>query len=91
MAYRLFLNVRITSAQDYSLNADDVAEVAGLDIEDGPPKPGPFVAYELEPPSPPKLKHKGIVTMDITEQFIGAAQSMSTLKCVCSRHVLILL
>jgi hypothetical protein len=62
--------------------ADGVAEVAGLDIEDGPPKPGPFAAYELEPPPAPKLKHKGIVTTDITEQFIGAAQSISALKCV---------
>jgi N-alpha-acetyltransferase 35, NatC auxiliary subunit len=63
-------------------------EVAGLDIHDGPPKAGPFAAYELEPPPPPNLNNKGIVTMDITEQFTDAARSVSSRVYQC-RHVLI--
>lgn len=64
-------------------SADNLSEVAGLDIQDGPPKPGPFAAYEMEPPPPPKLSNRGIVTMDITEQFTNAAQSRYSLDMSC--------
>jgi hypothetical protein len=63
-------------------NIDRLVELAGLDIDDASPKPQPFLAYELEPPSPPKLQSKGIISMDITETFTNAARGASSLKDV---------
>ncbi|PSS22902.1 hypothetical protein M430DRAFT_33575 [Amorphotheca resinae ATCC 22711] len=51
-------------------------QVAGLGIDDGPNKPSAFGAYEQEPPSAPKLQSKGVIAMDITEQFTNAAQKL---------------
>ena len=77
MACQLLLNVRLTPSPKLFTTADNLPEIGGLDIHDGPPKPGPFAAYELEPPPPPKLNNKNIITVDITEQFTNAAQSTS--------------
>lgn len=33
-------------------------------------------AFGEEPPPPPKLDERGVVAMDITEQFVTAAKSM---------------
>ena len=52
-------------------------DVANLALDDGPRIPGPFAAYDSEPPPPPKLKSRGVVAMDITEQFTNAAQRRS--------------
>jgi hypothetical protein len=81
MAYQLLLNVRLTPFPNRSTNAYNLPEVGGLDIHDGPPKPGPFAAYELEPPPPPRLNNKNMIITDITEQFTNAAQSTSSLSC----------
>lgn len=48
--------------------------VGGLDIDDVPQNP--FSAYDEEPPPAPKLQSKGIIAMDITQQFISAAKRM---------------
>jgi hypothetical protein len=59
------------------VQADSIAEVADLDIDDGPRNPLAFAGYESEPPPAPKLKGRGVVAMDITEQFADAAASAS--------------
>lgn len=46
--------------------------VANLDINDG--SRDPFSAYNPEPPPAPKLTSQGVIAIDITEQFIHAAQ-----------------
>lgn len=61
-------------------------QVGGLNINDGPPKPGPFVAYELEPPPPPKINNKNLITMDVTEQFTSAAQKLELGELVKDPH-----
>ncbi len=35
-----------------------------------------FAAYDSKPPPPPNLKSNGVIAMDITEQFVHAAQRM---------------
>lgn len=57
--------------------ANSLLELAGLDIQE----PATFAAYELDPPPPPKLNNRSIVTMDITEQFTNAAQSVFFVGC----------
>lgn len=59
------------------MQAERIAEVADLDIDDGPRNPLAFADYESEPPPAPKLKGRGVVAMDITEQFADAATSAS--------------
>jgi hypothetical protein len=49
-------------------------EVADLDINDGPSNPAAFAGFEEAPPPAPKLHNKGVVAMDITEQFTDAAR-----------------
>jgi hypothetical protein len=53
-------------------------DVANLVVDDGSRNPNAFAAYDSEPPLPPKLKSRGVIAMDITEQFINAAQRMSS-------------
>ncbi len=48
------------------------AEIANLDINNG--ARDPFAMYDTAPPPAPKLKSKGVIAMDITEQFANAAQ-----------------
>ena len=65
-----------TALWDISLPESDVSEeLANLDIGNG--TANPFAAYDPEPPPAPKLKSKGVVAMDITEQFVDAARSMT--------------
>lgn len=52
-------------------------EVADLDINDGPSNPAAFAGFEEAPPPAPKLHSKGVIAMDVTEQFADAAQSTS--------------
>ena len=52
-------------------------EVADLDINDGPSNPAAFAGFEEAPPPAPKLYSKGVITMNITEQFTDAAQRTS--------------
>ncbi|KAE8441549.1 hypothetical protein EG329_004857 [Mollisiaceae sp. DMI_Dod_QoI] len=47
-------------------------EIANLDINNG--ARDPFAMYDTAPPPAPKLKSKGVIAMDITEQFANAAQ-----------------
>jgi len=51
-----------------------LTDVANLVLDDGPRNPAAFAAYDSEPPPPPKLKSRGVIAMDITEQFTNAAQ-----------------
>ncbi|PMD26532.1 amino-acid N-acetyltransferas-like protein subunit Mak10 [Hyaloscypha hepaticicola] len=51
-------------------------DVANLVLDDGPRNPNAFAAYDSEPPPPPKLKSRGVIAMDITEQFTNAAQQL---------------
>ncbi|KAH8786656.1 amino-acid N-acetyltransferase-like protein subunit Mak10 [Hyaloscypha finlandica] len=51
-------------------------DVANLVLDDGPRNPAAFAAYDSEPPPPPKLKSRGVIAMDITEQFTNAAQQL---------------
>jgi hypothetical protein len=60
-----------------------LTDVANLVLEDGPRNPAAFAAYDSEPPPPPKLKSRGVIAMDITEQFTNAAQSRSTTSFFC--------
>ena len=58
----------------------DLSEIANLhvaDTENGlmDRLPG-FGAFGEEPPPPPKLDERGVVAMDITEEFKAAAESM---------------
>jgi hypothetical protein len=54
-------------------------DVANLVLEDGPRMPAAFAGYDSEPPPPPpKLKSRGVIAMDITEQFTNAAQRESS-------------
>jgi ribosomal protein L11 len=57
------------------LDSNVSKEIANLDIGNG--TTNPFAAYDPEPPPAPKLKSKGVIAMDITEQFVDAAQSMN--------------
>ncbi len=50
-------------------------DFAGLDVDDGHRKP--FAAFDSELPQAPKLKSKGVIAMDITEQFSIAAERKS--------------
>ena len=52
-------------------------KVANLSINDDADPRNPFAAYDSEPPPAPKLKSKGVVALDITDQFTHAAQRMS--------------
>lgn len=45
--------------------------------------PPGFAAYNSEPPPAPKLKSAGIVSLDITEQFINAAKRRLMHVAVC--------
>jgi hypothetical protein len=62
-------------------------DVANLVLDDGRRNPNAFAAYDFEPPPPPKLKSRGVIALDITEQFTNAAQRMSPTFSV--DHVLI--
>jgi hypothetical protein len=53
-------------------------DVANLVLYDGPRNPNAFAAYDSEPPPPPQLKSRGVIAMDITEQFTNAAQRTSS-------------
>ena len=53
-------------------------DVANLVLDDGPRNPNAFAAYDSEPPPPPQLKSRGVIAMDITEQFTNAAQRTSS-------------
>jgi len=53
------------------------AEVADLGLDDGLRNPSAFAVFDSEPPPAPKLKSKGVIAMDITEQFTSAAHRMS--------------
>jgi len=55
-------------------------EAANLDISDAPSNPAAFAAWQDEPPPAPKLHSKGVIAMDITEQFVDAAQREFYLK-----------
>ncbi|KAG4435336.1 hypothetical protein IFR05_009190 [Cadophora sp. M221] len=52
-------------------------EAANLALNEHENRPvDPFAAYDPEPPPAPKLKSKGVIAMDITEQFTLAAQQL---------------
>ncbi|KAK0113641.1 hypothetical protein ONS95_013887 [Cadophora gregata] len=52
-------------------------EAANLAIDDQNEMPiNPFTAFEPDPPAAPKLKSKGVVSMEITKQFAHAAQQL---------------
>ena len=60
--------------QELTLQTD----IENLDIYDGVREaPGAFAAFDPGPPPAPKLKSKGVIAMDITEQFAYAAQRES--------------
>ncbi len=65
-------------------------ETADLTIDDNDRSGDPFAGYDSEPPPAPKLKSKGVIAMDITEQFAHAAQRMFFFRCETSSndHVL---
>lgn len=50
------------------------SDIANLDINDG--ARDPFAMWDTAPPPAPKLKNKGVIAMDITEQFGNAARRM---------------
>ena len=58
------------------------ADVADLEIDDGPRNPFAFAGYESDIPPAPTLRSRGVIAMDITEQFTNAAASTSCLGCV---------
>ena len=66
-----FLRVRHLN-QYFVARADTLQDIANLNIDDGPGDP--FAAYDQEPPPAPKLKSKGVVAMDITDEFTKAAK-----------------
>ncbi|CZR53954.1 probable MAK10 Glucose-repressible protein [Phialocephala subalpina] len=49
-------------------------DIANLDINDG--ARDPFAMWDTAPPPAPKLKSKGVIAMDITEQFGNAARQL---------------
>jgi len=52
-------------------------EAANLAINDQTDRrDNPFAAFDPEPPPAPKLKSKGVVAMDITNEFTNAAQQL---------------
>lgn len=55
-------------------SADNFEGTANLIINDDDRPRDQFAAYDSEPPPAPKLKSKGVIAMDITEQFTHAAQ-----------------
>ena len=62
-------------------------ELANLDLEDEPRPLGAFQAFDSEPPRAPELESNHFVAMNITEQFINAAERWSTQMLL--DHVLI--
>lgn len=48
------------------------SDIANLDINDG--ARDPFAMWDTVPPPAPKLKSKGVIAMNITEQFANAAR-----------------
>lgn len=54
----------------------------GLDGQGHPPG---FAAFDQPPPPPPKLNSRGVVAMDITNEFTAAAKSLSLLERLISR------
>ncbi|KAF4625734.1 hypothetical protein G7Y89_g12427 [Cudoniella acicularis] len=66
------MHISVSGAVDFH------RQVADLDIEDGPRNPSAavFAAYNSEPPPAPQLKSSGIIAMDVTEQFVNAAQRL---------------
>lgn len=64
-------------------HAKYVTDVANLVLDDGPRHPAAFAAYDSEPPPPPKLKSRGVIAMDITEQFTSAAQRRLSVSFFC--------
>lgn len=51
-------------------------ELASVDLNDGPENPGAFAAFDSKPPPAPELHNKGVVAIDITEQFKDATQKL---------------
>ncbi|KAH7370528.1 amino-acid N-acetyltransferase-like protein subunit Mak10 [Rhexocercosporidium sp. MPI-PUGE-AT-0058] len=52
-------------------------EAANLTLNENENRPvDPFAAYDPEPPPAPKLKSKGVIAMDITDQFTLAAHQL---------------
>ncbi|TAQ85153.1 acyltransferase [Chlorociboria aeruginascens] len=52
-------------------------QVADFDLDDGPSNPALLAGYEPEQPPPaPILQSKGILAIDITDQFIDATQKL---------------
>jgi hypothetical protein len=70
----------LIKANVHSKNANIVADIAGLNINDGPDKTSPFAAYDSEPPPAPKLQSDGVISTDITEEFTNAAQRTSRVR-----------
>ncbi len=60
-----------TSAQAYIISG-----ICDLQLDSVGQGNSAFGAYDPEPPPPPKLKSRGVIAMDITEQFAQAAQRM---------------
>lgn len=56
--------------------ANQITEVANfaLNDDDEERQQSAFKAFQSEPPPAPKLHSQGVIAMDITEQFINAAQ-----------------
>ncbi|KAH8657006.1 amino-acid N-acetyltransferase-like protein subunit Mak10 [Tricladium varicosporioides] len=63
-------------------------QVANLEIEDGHRDltTDAFASWNSEPPPAPKLSSKGIIAMDITEQFANAAQQLEVGQLVKDPH-----
>jgi len=60
--------------QDSLTDVSQFAEVADLAVDNVARSPAPFAGYESIPPPAPKLQSRGIIAMDITQQFTHAAQ-----------------
>ncbi|TVY38701.1 N-alpha-acetyltransferase, NatC auxiliary subunit [Lachnellula subtilissima] len=64
------------------------SKIADFDLTDDQInlQPPGFAAYNSEPPPAPKLKSAGIVSLEITEQFINAAKQLALGELVKDPH-----